>query len=950
MTENTEPEESSGESPSPNGNDVSAPAAGGTPLPPPPPPPPPAPAETVASSPSSGSAKPETKTFDSANMANSAAWAAASTPGSASDSNAESGEIGETVDTTRADLGGANQTGRRLGDFQLEKKIGQGGMGEVYKARQISLDRPVAVKVLTRGLASQPGFVERFQREAKAAANIVHPHVIQIYAYGIDNGTPYFAMEYVEGEDLQQRMRRVKRLPIEEIIDTMIAVASALGAAHEKNLIHRDVKPSNVMIDRQGNVKVMDFGLAKAASSDGSLTQSGVIMGTPNYLSPEQGRGDPIDGRADLYSLGVVMYELFAGDLPFRADTPAGLIFKHVYEEAPSLRQRNASVPPFVEEIVHKLLKKDPADRYQSGKELVADLHEFMDGQDHYMQGGARRAKAPTSSSRVRAPVPVVTDGAETIFAPLSPGDAPTEAVPREPTPTGTIDRPASVTIIREQPSQAPIWVGLLVLVLGGGAFVAWQSGLLQKIGVGSRRVSLTIAAADVGLAESVHLNSKDDTVSLDVKPGIPVRLEAGVYVITGDKKGYKPFSSDVTVKEENGQGVLAFPGSGWRFEPLPEMADFYTRGAAALEHGKQTSNETDLVTARDALANVADPGFKPDAGAKTARELLADATDAIAQAKRLASDADALLKAKSWQKLRELIEPLKADPRWAVYYDQATHALEHVDTGVAQVEAERDKGNLDAALAALAVVEKDEPENPRVRQLRPELEDLKKKKESGLKLAASAQGRAELEAAAETLASYVDAVKGDAAAAQALEALRAKLKNDLSAPLAAAIKQRDWPKADTLWTQLKQSDPHQPGLAAWRAAIDLGLREKAVREAVSALDAAMIVAPSGRSVARLLDATSPDMVREQTAFDELPDAGARIVASKHTIDSVQVEAAGNAFAAHVDATWNVSFEVDGERSDLQQRQRIGLRLVGSDWKFTSFVTIDPQKAGQGNK
>src|SRR5947199_3652144 len=133
---------------------------------------------------------------------------------------------------------------------------------------------------------------------------------------------------------------RKKRLSVEEVIDTVISVASALGAAHEKNLIHRDVKPSNVMIDRSGNVKVMDFGLAKAASSDGSLTQSGVIMGTPNYLSPEQGRGDAIDGRADLYSLGVVMYELLAGDLPFRADTPAGLIFKHVYEEPISLLKR----------------------------------------------------------------------------------------------------------------------------------------------------------------------------------------------------------------------------------------------------------------------------------------------------------------------------------------------------------------------------------------------------------------------------------------------------------------------------------------------------------------------------------------------------------------------------------------------------------------------------------
>ncbi|MCW8141948.1 MAG: serine/threonine protein kinase, partial [Planctomycetota bacterium] len=286
-------------------------------------------------------------------------------------------------------------TRRRLGDFELERKVGQGGMGEVWLARQISLDRPVAVKVLPRSLANQDNFIERFQREAKAAASLVHPNVLQIYSFGVSEGTPYFAMEFVEGEDLQQRMRRGGGLDWAEMARIMIGVGSALAAAHDKGLIHRDIKPSNIMIDRPGQVKVMDFGLAKATTGGNkSLTSAGLIMGTPNYLSPEQGRGDPLDGRSDLYSLGVVLYELLTGQLPFRADTPAGLIFKHVYEPPPPPGELNPEAPPFLVEICLKLLEKDPDDRYASAHEFLADMTEFFDNADHYKGGGQRRAGA----------------------------------------------------------------------------------------------------------------------------------------------------------------------------------------------------------------------------------------------------------------------------------------------------------------------------------------------------------------------------------------------------------------------------------------------------------------------------------------------------------------------------------------------------------------------------
>jgi len=285
--------------------------------------------------------------------------------------------------------------GRKLGDFTLDKKLGAGGMGEVYRARQDSLDRIVAVKILPKSIASNEGFEERFRREARSAANLIHPNVIQVYHIGIDEelGTPFFAMEYVEGEDLQQRMKRLGRLPFDVSVELMAGVAAALSCAYEKGIVHRDIKPSNIMIDRNEIVKVMDFGLAKATQDKSShnLTQSGLIMGTPNYISPEAGRGDPIDTRSDIYSLGVVFYELLTGVLPFTANSPAAIIYKHVYEAPKPPRQVTSDVPPFLEEICLRMIEKEPKDRYPNPKALLADLNEFKRNPGHYMQGGQRR-------------------------------------------------------------------------------------------------------------------------------------------------------------------------------------------------------------------------------------------------------------------------------------------------------------------------------------------------------------------------------------------------------------------------------------------------------------------------------------------------------------------------------------------------------------------------------
>jgi serine/threonine protein kinase len=880
---------------------------------------------------------------------------------------------------TRADMGTPNQAGRRLGDFQLEKKIGQGGMGEVYRARQISLDRPVAVKVLTRGLASQPGFVERFQREAKAAANVVHPHIIQIYAYGIDNGTPYFAMEYVEGEDLQQRMRRVKRIPVDEIVDIMISVASALGAAHEKNMIHRDVKPSNVMIDRSGNVKVMDFGLAKAASADGSLTQSGVIMGTPNYLSPEQGRGDPIDGRADLYSLGVVMYELLAGDLPFRADTPAGLIFKHVYEEPPTLTKRNAEVPPFVEEIVHRLLKKDPDDRYQKANDLLLDLHEFMDAHEHYMAGGARRDVRVSTSARLRGlsssrsgettvmdAVQVQPDG-EGVARPPSGGSRPPSGPSRPPSAPSrppsepkivskvAEERPPSssdavntsqVTIIRERTSMAPFWVLLFMVALAGASWFAYKNGLLAQWGLVSGRANLQLSGAELGPTVKARLVSKDQSFSRDLAADTGYSLEPGTYHLTALKHGYKTIDTDLLVQDQNGAAKLVMPNGTpftWSFDPLPEMAVQYQKGKELLEQFRQTKDMGALTKAKTELGVVEDLDYKPGEGQETARELLRAIDMEIAASTKRYGDGESLATQKKWRSLMSMAEPLKADPRWASLYEQAKRATEEADAGIEKVDKAKEAGDLDLALSTLQEVTRNDPENTRIVLLRANLEDLKNKHDDALNVAIAVTGNpaaseSDLARARDALLAYLEKAHGDAAMKEKLDRIQERLNTDKARPVEQDIKDKNWRKADIEWTALQASRPDHPMLGTWRQQIDDGLREEKIKDTVDRLDQGLVEPDPATKLAPFLDTTSAGIARELTAFAEMAEVHAYIRASKHTVDVSHVSVEGTSVYGHIEGSWKVSLEIQGETMAFDRPYKAELKLVGGDWKFTSFA------------
>ena len=264
----------------------------------------------------------------------------------------------------------------RLGDFQLVHKLGEGGMGAVFKARQISLDREAAVKVLHRHLAADPSFVQRFLREARIMARLEHPNTVRCLFVGEEHGFHYFAMEFIDGGSLESWMKRLGRLEVGDALHVILACAHALQEAHDQGVVHRDMKPDNVLLTRKGVVKVADLGLAKATrGEDVSLTRTGTGAGTPVYMAPEQFRDvKRVEPRSDIYSLGCMLYYFLTGNPPFQGETYVELLEAKEKGQYPPARRSNDGVPPRLDLIIDKMLAKAPEVRYQSCAELIADL------------------------------------------------------------------------------------------------------------------------------------------------------------------------------------------------------------------------------------------------------------------------------------------------------------------------------------------------------------------------------------------------------------------------------------------------------------------------------------------------------------------------------------------------------------------------------------------------
>jgi serine/threonine protein kinase/formylglycine-generating enzyme required for sulfatase activity len=302
-----------------------------------------------------------------------------------------------------------NLVGTRLGKFELRAEIGRGGMAVVYLGYDPALNRSVAVKVLPPQLAWQKGFVERFLREARAAAALNHTNIVTIHDVGKQDGWYYCVMEYLEGRPLSQVLRERGRLRPDEVLSILHQLADALDYAHERGLVHRDVKPANVMVDQQGRVTLTDFGLVRAAEESG-LTVAGTVMGTPHYMSPEQARGTSQVGPAsDLYSLAVIAYQMLCGAPPFDADSTPAILYRQVHEPPPLITARYPGLPPAVDAVLHRALAKEPRERYASGIAFVTALAGALE----------RQALARTVPPRSRVPEVVQAHPAPSVPQPV---------------------------------------------------------------------------------------------------------------------------------------------------------------------------------------------------------------------------------------------------------------------------------------------------------------------------------------------------------------------------------------------------------------------------------------------------------------------------------------------------------------------------------------------------
>jgi tRNA A-37 threonylcarbamoyl transferase component Bud32 len=263
------------------------------------------------------------------------------------------------------------------GRYRLDAQIGAGGMSTVYKAFDVNLERRVAIKLLHREMSADSDQLERFRREARAVAQLSHPHIVGVIDAGEDENRPYIVFEYVEGETLKDRIRRLGRLPVDEALAYAIEIARALGCAHSHDIVHRDVKPQNVLIDPEGSAKVTDFGIARSLRDDG-LTADGRVLGTTDYVSPEQALGHDVDGQSDIYSLGNVLYEMLTGDVPFHGENQISVAMKHVREDIPDIQAIRPEVSATTAAVLDRMTDKDLAHRYADVPSLVADLEDAL--------------------------------------------------------------------------------------------------------------------------------------------------------------------------------------------------------------------------------------------------------------------------------------------------------------------------------------------------------------------------------------------------------------------------------------------------------------------------------------------------------------------------------------------------------------------------------------------
>lgn len=358
--------------------------------------------------------------------------------------------------------------GRNLGDrYEVIERIGGGGMAVVYRALDTLLNRHVSIKVLHAQFSTDEDFVRRFRREAQAAASLSHPNVVNIYDVGQERADYYIVMEFVDGLTLKEVIQDRAPLPVAEAIDLSKQICSALGHAHENNIVHRDIKPHNILIGKDGRVKVTDFGIARAITSN-TITQEGSVLGSVHYFSPEQARGGITDVKSDIYSLGVVLYEMLTGELPFSGETPISVALKHLQDHFVEPRQINPALPQSVENIILKSLAKDPGVRYQSAREMGRDLEKAL------LYPNVAKFTAPLFDEQSTIQMPAVgLRSNKTIPAAGQPQEAKEAPVSGEPTKVPPAEE-ADGTKKKKNFWRPVIWLFAIFLLLGVGAVTAY--------------------------------------------------------------------------------------------------------------------------------------------------------------------------------------------------------------------------------------------------------------------------------------------------------------------------------------------------------------------------------------------------------------------------------------------------------------------------------------------
>jgi beta-lactam-binding protein with PASTA domain/tRNA A-37 threonylcarbamoyl transferase component Bud32 len=391
------------------------------------------------------------------------------------------------------------------GRYQLGEVLGYGGMAEVYKARDVRLDRDVAIKLLRSDLARDPSFQARFRREAQSAAALTHPMIVSVYDTGSDEKhdppLPYIVMEYVDGHTLRDVLHLDGRLTQNRALEIMIDVSAALDYSHRAGIVHRDIKPGNVMITRDGSVKVMDFGIARAiAQSTATVTQTAAVMGTAQYLSPEQARGEKVDARSDLYSAGVVLYELLTGQPPFQGDSPVAVAYQHVREDPIPPSDLESDLSADADAVVMKMLAKNPGNRYQNAAEMSDDLGRAL--------GGRRVLATPL----LRQPTPAHTSGRPRGKRPERPRES----------------RPGARRLL-----IVALLTLLSVAAVAGGLLLAFDGGSGDKkvaapIVVGLTRIEARRAILNAGLAlgvETARTSNENVDIVLSSEPPAGLKL-----------------------------------------------------------------------------------------------------------------------------------------------------------------------------------------------------------------------------------------------------------------------------------------------------------------------------------------------------------------------------------------------------------------------------------------